>query len=333
MLTTTQDVDQELARRVGAGFSAIVAPLVLYHHPCPDGRIAAVLARRRWADAALVPVNYGAIPGDLVDRAKWRHVLVLDFALPRALHEAVRVVARSLLVLDHHATSRWLAEDRDALWDDQRSGAGLALDAFFPEYRARLAHEERDPKSARGSWSSAGSEARALARIALYAEDRDLWRFRLPSSREVNAALGLLPRDPRDEAWDDPPAIDELAEQGETVLAVEEALVARVVEKAVRVRWAGLPHDGEVLVACSSVLQSEIGEALAASSSKDHPDPVAGVAWYAEGDAARFSVRSRADSAHDGEALRIASARGGGGHPNAAGFTVRLTEVAGLVAP
>ena len=85
----------------------------------------------------------------------------------------------SVILLDHHETARDALEGRmpDCHFDLERSGVTIAW-----EY-----------------WGSGFStnEGELLAR---YIEDRDLWRWKLPDSREVSAALDSHPK--RFRVWD-----------------------------------------------------------------------------------------------------------------------------------
>ena len=80
----------------------------------------------------------------------------------------------SVILLDHHETARDALEGRmpDCHFDLERSGVTIAW-----EY-----------------WGSGFStnEGELLAR---YIEDRDLWRWKLPDSREVSARAGLPPEE------------------------------------------------------------------------------------------------------------------------------------------
>ena len=79
-------------------------PLVVYHSPCPDGFGAAYAAWRHFGDAAeYVGAGYG-VASEL--NVRGRDVFVLDFCFPRPRLEAMRQIARSLIVLDHHKTAQ-----------------------------------------------------------------------------------------------------------------------------------------------------------------------------------------------------------------------------------
>ena len=78
-------------------------PLIIYHHPCPDGFGAAYAAWCRLGDRAeYVGADYGTLPA--ID-VMARDVYVLDFSFPRPVLESIRMQARSLVIIDHHKTA------------------------------------------------------------------------------------------------------------------------------------------------------------------------------------------------------------------------------------
>jgi hypothetical protein len=326
----------------------VKTPLVLWHRPCPDGSCAAWLARRRWPDAELVGVQVGdpveVRDGALVLRVEQREtvafplagrdVLMLDWTPPNPADvlPLVAASARSLMVLDHHDSAIRDLKDADAcalgchaegrigamlVLDKNRSGAGLALDAFFPGSRDR----ERDltdpasygPEDAEASWVCGLPYANMWATIlVLSIEDRDLWRFELPGTREDAAFLEWagVAGDPT--KFDGLPAAAERKAQGAAMLRYRDALVNRIQAQATLCRWV----EGELLVVNSPVLQSEIGEALYRRA----PKPLrAAAVWYENAEGTMVSLRSAADGA---DCAAIAKARGGGGHVRSAGFKV-----------
>src|SRR5262245_63096993 len=136
--------------------------LVLYHGQCLDGFAAAWVAFRRFGGTAEYhAVQFGdALPYPIARR----DVLILDFSCPREQLLEMKKQAATLLVLDHHLTAQQDLAGLDfAIFDLERSGATLTWDYFFP------------------------GEGRPW--LVSYVEDKDLWRWKLPDSEEVSAAL------------------------------------------------------------------------------------------------------------------------------------------------
>jgi uncharacterized protein len=189
--------------------------------------------------------------------------------------------AASLQVLDHHVTAQdALAGLPFAYFDLKKSGAVLAWE---------WAHQQPAP------W------------LLQYVQDKDLWTWALPNSREINAALASYPYDFR--VWDTLRQ-DTLEAEGRAILRYETELVGKIAASAAMLSFQGTT----VPVAQSSVLTSQIGERL----SKNHPFCVI---WHDRDGRRYYSLRSRDDGA---DVAAIAMQYGGGGHTHAAGFSTPL---------
>lgn len=268
-------------------------PLCIYHAFCADGFGAAWIVRRAYGgEVDFHPASYGQEPPDVRDR----DVIMVDFSYKRSMIDTMRTAAQSILILDHHKTAQddlrglptpddqYLRENMgiSALFDMERSGAGLAWDYFFPDLpRPRLVN---------------------------HIEDRDLWRFSMPGTREVQANVFSYPYDFA--VWDrlmstDP---DLLIAEGGAIERKHHKDVAELVGASRRtmiigghtVPVANLPYT----------LTSDAGHLMAQG------EPFA--ACYLDTSKGRtFSLRST-DAGLD--VSEIAKAYGGGGHRNAAGF-------------
>ncbi len=257
-------------------------PVIIYHASCADGFTAAWVAKRFWPEAELLPAQYGDEPPDVA----LRHVMIVDFSYSRedlvAMHEA----ARSLRVFDHHKTAEERLRGLDfATFDVDRSGAGLTWDLLMRD----------QPRP----W------------LVDYVEDRDLWNWALPDSREVSAGLASYEFDL--DTWDafaeTPQTRLRLANEGSAILRYQARVVASQVEHALLV-----PIGGHMVpVVNATVLISEIGHALA----KGKPFSAT---WFRSGDGDYiYSLRSDEDGF---DVNVIARQYDGGGHKHAAGFKV-----------
>lgn len=262
--------------------------LVLFHGGCSDGFCAAWVYRRNVDPAAeFRSVQYNVLPPPVAGRP----VVLLDFAYDRSTTMALREQAASLILLDHHETAaRELAGLEFCVFDQGKSAARMTWEHFF------------DPQQ-QGSLS-------AVPWLVAYTEDRDLWRWALPDSKAVNAALSSYPR--RFEIW------DELAARGPEELAVEGRAILRYQHQLIRPRvrnhgWTTIANV-RVPVTNATFLTSEIGNAL----SQDQP--FAAVFFITPENRVVYNLRSQGEEGMDVGA--IAKQYGGGGHRNAAAFTV-----------
>jgi len=264
--------------------------MVIYHALCIDGFTSAWAAwlNPLWRDAEFVPASHGQPPPDVTDCM----VVVADFSYPREVMEAMNKSAAGLSVFDHHKTAQAALDGLPfALFDMERSGAGIVWDALHPG-------KDRP-------W------------LVSYVEDRDLWRWALPQSKEVNAWLGACKRDSFDD-WDRLAAtpLEKVVEKGEAVLAYIERYVSEMSEQA-RIEVAG---ERVPMVNAPYICISELVGRLAEKA------PFA-VGWFQRSDGLyAYSLRSRGPGGVD--VSEIAKRYGGGGHRNSAGFTLpeRLPE-------
>lgn len=257
--------------------------LVIYHADCTDGFTAAWVAwLKHGRDATYVPARYGAPPPDVAGLG----VLVLDFSYPRDVLLEMQRDAASIKVLDHHKTAeKELAGLPFCTFDSERSGAGLAWDELFPG--------ERRPQ------------------VVEYVEDRDLWRWELPNSREINAYVSSYSFN--FETWSGVENMLTLfgsgaAQEGSAILRAQERRVRSRAGEAARMTFEGFVVP---VVNCTDSM-SEVLNELA----KDAPFAVG---WFQRQDGQFvYSLRSVGDF----DVSEIAGRHGGGGHKNAAGFTL-----------
>jgi len=252
--------------------------VILYHAECADGFGSAWAIWKKFPSARFIPVKHGVPPPEGL---AGRHILIVDFSYERAVLEAIARQAASLLVLDHHITAqKGLAGLPYVHFDQKKCGAVLAWE---------WAHEEPAP------W------------LLQYIQDKDLWAWALPGSREISAALTSYPFDFH--LWDSLRR-DALEAEGRAILRHENELAGKIAAEAVMVSFQGMT----VPATQSSVLTSQIGERL----SKGHPFCII---WHDRDGRRYYSLRSTSEGTDVGT---IASAYGGGGHTHAAGFSVPL---------
>jgi oligoribonuclease NrnB/cAMP/cGMP phosphodiesterase (DHH superfamily) len=252
---------------------------IIYHNNCNDGFCAAWLLWRLFPDSRFVPMDYG---GDFMPYMyQGQDVIIADFSFKRDIMLELKRYANSLIVLDHHKTAEAELQGLDfCKFDTTKSGARLVYEKFFP--------------GAGMNW------------FVDYTEDRDLWKWKLPVSKEINAAISSYPRE--FEVW------EKLAERNFTTLATEGEAILRYQDQVVKSHLKPIMRKiGNYYVPCVNATTqfSDIAGELA----KDHSF---GVCWFQRQDHKfQFSLRSRSDGV---DVSAIAKEYGGGGHRNAAGF-------------
>lgn len=264
-------------------------PLVIYHGNCADGFSAAWCFWKRFGDGAdYVAGVYQQDPPDVTGR----NVFLVDFSYKRAVVEDMLKAAGTITLIDHHKTA---LEDLEPIehpaffrfTDLERSGAVLAWDFLFPD------------------------EPRPL--LLGHVQDRDLWRFKLPGTREIQAFV--FSHEYTFEQWDRLMSADqvELLKMTAAGAAIERKHHKDIAELLKVCRRTMVIGGHEVPVASLPyTMSSDAGHVMAADA------PFA-ACYYDSADGRNFSLRSRPDGADVSE---IAKQYGGGGHRNAAGFRV-----------
>lgn len=254
--------------------------VVLYHADCPDGFGAAWAVWTRCPAARFVTARHGQPPPDGL---AGKRLVIVDFSYARPTIEQLAGATSAFAILDHHVTAQQALGDLPyAHYEQNKSGAVLAWE---------WAHRTAAP------W------------LLQYVQDKDLHRWQLPESREINAAIESYPFD--FDVWSGLKRY-ELATEGRAILRAQEQLISKLLRTAVLVRF-----EGETIPAVhSAILRSELGERLAL----DHPFCLV---WYEREGRRYVSLRSRAGGA---DVSRIAQAHGGGGHRHAASFSMPIVE-------
>lgn len=274
----------------------------IYHGNCPDGFGAAWAIWRALGDEV---VFYPGIHGDEPPDVSGTHVIIVDFSYSLGILEKMAGEARSVLLLDHHQSAmealeglavpetNWLNHmarqkllsskgEPFVFFDMERSGAKIAWDFFHPGIDAPL--------------------------LLQHIEDRDLWRFKMPNTHEILAALYAYPYD--FDVWDKLMVSDvsALVEEGRAIerrlskdlnefisIAKSRMIIGGFDVPVLNAPYFWAAEAGQILSA---------GEAFSASYFDTQEDRV-------------FSLRSN-DAGED--VSKISTAYGGGGHRNAAGF-------------
>ena len=265
--------------------------MCIYHGNCADGFGAAWAVRKAMPDAEFVAATYGEPPPDVTGK----HVVMVDYSYKRPVLLEMASKAESILILDHHKSA---AEDLTdlpanvvAVLDMNRSGAMRTWQHFFPDVEP--------------------------PRLIRHIEDRDLWRFALPGTREIQANVFSYPYD--FDVWDSLMAQDVETMRGEgaaierkhhkDIAELVKVTKRRMVIGGFDVPVANLPYT----------LSSDAGHLMAQG------EPFAACYWDTPNGRV-FSLRS---SEEGQDVSAVAKTYGGGGHRNASGFKVPHSHVLG----
>ena len=261
---------------------------IIYHKNCSDGFCAAWLLHKQFPKATFIPCQYGDSVPKLEENC---NLFIVDFSFDRdTLIDLSK--KHNVVVLDHHKTIEENCKGLDfCTFDMNKCGARLTFEYIERKYEKTFWQGEQ--------------------KLVDYIEDRDLWKWKLPHSKEVNAAIRSYPFD--FEVWDTF-NVAKLMDEGVAIERYRKKLIEHHVKHACEIKLGGYKV---LAVQCSSPdLYSEIAGEL----TTDRPF---GVVFC--NDLKRkiriYSLRSREGGI---DVADLAKRFGGGGHRNAAGFTFPL---------
>ncbi len=271
--------------------------VLITHKNCHDGSGSALVVKKYCEETnqrppKIVFMQYG-MKVDVTELVG-QHVMIADFSFDADLCNYINHEAESLVILDHHETAKEALKDLDfAIFDMSKSGAMLTWNYLYPN--------------------------EAAPDIIKYIEDRDLWLWKLSESKEFSAGFALWSQDNLMKLVDTVEAfskefVNSTIDEGRSILQYQNALVDKAHAKIDKVPTIVL--DG-LLGSCSNAthLISELGNM--------YSDRYAFSLQYFTTDKDMvFSLRSQDDF----NVAKIAKSFGGGGHKNAAGFSIPLKE-------
>lgn len=266
---------------------------IITHDGCMDGHTARWLLQREWPNAEWVPGIYGNDPPPPPhDDAT---LVLADFSYPAATVANTAADWAHIWILDHHQSAIAdlaaaqaagdLPDNVHTILDLDRSGAGIVADWL---------HER--------------------CRLVDYVEDRDLWRWNQPRSREVNAyiqstEMTIANWDQLANLMGDVTEFNMVIRMGEAIRRRDEVIITELVAAARTMTIAGYAVP---VTPSPYALGSDTAGRLAVGQ------PFA--AYYRDlPDRREFGLRSTDDGV---DVSKIAAVYGGGGHVRAAGFRV-----------
>jgi len=283
-------------------------PLVIYHGNCADG-FGAAWVFNRYGDREydFHPGVYQSPPPDV----EGREVYLVDFSYKRDVVAQMREKATRIVLIDHHKTA---IEDLQPLIENRAIESLTSLD----HSGAVLAWQ----------WFNGNGMHDTCPQLLKHIEDRDLWRFALNGTREIQANVFSHPYD--FQVWDrlmERP-VEELIAEGRAIERKHFKDIAELIQVVTRpmkfrAPWLDGPAPadlGFVVVPMANLpytFTSDAGHELA----KGHP--FAGCYWDTPNGRV-FSLRSQDDGADVSE---IAKQYGGGGHAHASGFRVSYDKL------
>jgi len=265
--------------------------VVLYHADCPDGFGAAWAAWKKLGNTA----RYIAVPPnnrELPKVAKDADVFTLDYSFPADVIARVTKEVKSLTVIDHHVSNtKAVRMAGSGLFDLKHSGAVLAWQYFHSK--------------------------KPVPKLLRHVEDYDLWKFRIRYAREIAEALPLY--DMNFPTWEkiardfEHGKKKKYIEEGKVLIRQRDRRIGRLIGFGEKLTFEGY----KALMVNSPFYVSEIGHSIVR-----HGTPVA-IIWSRREGKVVVSLRS---DGREVDVAKLAERFGGGGHPAAAGFTIKVKD-------
>ncbi len=295
--------------------------IVIFHGPsCPDGICSYYCAKKYLVGKYQgICCKAGEEPEG---KFKDKRILFVDLCPSLSFIQNTCKIAKKITILDHHKTAFDMYQQNSNILnsienleleiDMERAGCQITWDYFFP--------------------------GRPRPWFIDYIADRDLWAWKLPNSKEINTALY------ENEYFNIKyfTKLDELLSESESVieskkkeLETEGKLILKIQKRDLD---AGISNAYEAVFIVDSrlynvwlsgninpMLRSELGNILLNKTFVNGSKPDFSVIWLYEPGSNEWWISLRgSDESPD---LSVISKKlGGGGHRNAAGFTIKNGE-------
>lgn len=268
--------------------------IVFYHKDCPDGFGAAWAAWKRLGSKAeyigIEPRN------STLPVLKNKEIYFLDIGRSKSEMLGLLAINKGVVFIDHHISRRDIAEAMpESVFSLNHSGAYLAWKYFHGQ--------------------------KSVPKLILYIEDNDLWKFKIPYTKEIVAALdtrgfGFALWDKISGDFQNNERRVAYIKEGKAITKFQNAIVESIVH---RVSENIIFEKHKAIAVNSSELASEIGDLVVR---KKKLSPLC-VIWHYQPGMIYFHLRSNKTV----DVSKIAQKFGGGGHREAAGFDIKTTSL------
>jgi oligoribonuclease NrnB/cAMP/cGMP phosphodiesterase (DHH superfamily) len=284
-----------------------VYDIILFHHPCQDGLASAWVAnyyhKLQNKSIEMYPIQYGT-QIDL-SRLLGKKIICCDWTPSLEIINKIEQIVTEIKIIDHHKTAQQALQTKPyATFDMNKSGAGLTWEYFFPIL--------------------------PMPNFIQMIQDRDLWTWKLPDSRNLTAGLFVLCDSVRSNDYNDFTSLFEVfdglftnPDKFKFCLEIGSIISKSTLSKA---NSLAKSHSKTInlymkykvcIVNCPADLTSDVGNILSSMDSIDFA-----VLWKYNHPKQEYYVSLRSSDKVDVSA--IAKEFGGGGHPNASGFSTKI---------
>lgn len=265
--------------------------IIVFYHDDLDGFTGAWAAWKKLKDkAGYIELGYDTKNYDFLFQLKDKEIYMIDYSLNK--QEMLSLASKNKVILiDHHFSSKEKADLLPgSVFDEKHSGASLSWKYFHSNKKMPF--------------------------IVRYVEDYDIWKFKLPHSKELTTVLNLCSFNFK--IWDKTAKIfqnknkrKELVKKGRAIVDYQKSLIGELSDKGQEVFFEGY----DAIAVNSPVLSSEIGNHIYTKTGK------IGIVWSYKGkDRLKIHVSLRGNGKIN--LSELAKKFEGGGHKASAGFAI-----------
>lgn len=277
--------------------------ICVYHNPCSDGLLSAWCVNNVYP--AIKYIKYKFQKFYDIEIFRDASIVFADCCPPLGQFENILAVANKILVIDHHKTTievKTKYEDHEKVefvFDMNKSGCMLSWEYFNKDSNIDI------------PW------------FISYAQDRDLWQFKLPNSKIINTGMynsGYFNNfENITKVHNGELTLDEVVKIGTIIEKYTDNEQQYMCNSAIEANFEG---HRVWLVTGNELYRSDIGNMLLDKQFKDGNKPAFTVFWRYNLPTNEFYLSLRGSD--DRPDLTVICAKyGGGGHRNAAGCSVK----------
>ncbi len=259
--------------------------IVILYHNDEDGFGAAWAAWKKFKNrASYIPVEYKNRAAYL-EKLKNKEIYLLDLCFDGKIMKKLLGENKKLVVIDHHIGRKEdIKISTEYIYNLNCAGCVLAWKYFFPK--------------------------KSIPKLLIYIEDMDIWKWRKPFSKEINAFLeacdfNFKEWDKFSEDFNNRQKFNKYIEAGKAILKYKNVLTKKLVQTGENVIFEGY----QTVAVNSPIFNSEIGHLI--SNRKG-----IGIVWSYENGRLLASLRSNGKI----DVSKIAKKFRGGGHKASSGF-------------
>lgn len=277
--------------------------IIIYHANCSDGLSAAAVAKVAMPKAILIPGTYGFPKFNFKDC----NIYFVDFSYKKVDMETLINTNTTVWLVDHHKSAIEETEELDLKYgnffrfiafDNEKSGVGLACELWKPHQEMPYAYQ--------------------------LIQDRDLWTWELDSKNILKAIDTYVPRTVDDYIQlgnlSKEECISQFEEKGKALVEFEHSLEEQILKDSTT--YVNIFDYTDIpCINVHGMFVSNIGNKVMLK----YPSTPFVLLWQTTKKGIKVSIRST-DENEDASKIAQRFAPNGGGHHNAAGVLIPVTD-------